>query len=422
MEKRLIRRLHSQEKKICLCLGLVLFTWRRRLGSFFAIDKIAVSLDNIIMKKLILSCLILVLALVSCSPKQKNKNISTQKPITNIGLDRLVNNGQDTSKSDIRHNLTTITEKGAKVVLKDFGDYGTVLVTYNGDDIWVEIYNLLKTEAVVMLQNDNKIIDLDYCQYFNQDTIKVYKECNKESESFLVSEKNLRFHKIQGINDWLYSRSDNYPKYEEFGFVYIYDISEKSFYGNIEERKKRNSYFDKPYVSEYEIIQRYKNIKRYGSLLTINHNNKTVEFWDTFLGLTAEAAVKKYLLLDYYPDYNEVLIYEQGYENSRNFIFNLESEKSVCFVEIPYFNNSRTYMITMLTDGRDWRSTLRIYAINNGLYNTLKEIEFNWQAEDEYIDIKNIVWLNDNNAQITLDNSTSMLIEIGKEIKITRKP
>jgi len=373
------------------------------------------------MKKLILSCFILLLALVSCSPKQKNKNISTQKPITDIGLDRLINNGQDTSKSDIRHNLTTITEKGAKVVLKGFGEYGAVLVTYNGDDIWVWIYNLLETEAVVMLQNDNKIIDIDYNHYFNNDTIKVYKECNKESESFFTTKEILEFRKIRGIKDWLYLMS-GYPEHENLGFVYLYDISEKSYYGNIEEDKKSDNYFSRSRVSEYETIQRYKNIKRYGPLLTINHNNKTVEFWNSFHTLREASELNKsYTLLDYYPNYNEILIRTRYYEGSTTAIFNLESEKSVCFVEIPYFNNSRTYMITMFVESRDWLSTLRIYAINNGLYNTLKEMEFNWQDESEYIDIKNVVWLNDTNAQITLDNSSPMLVEIGKEVKITHK-
>jgi hypothetical protein len=365
------------------------------------------------MKKLILYCFILFLVFISCSPKQRNKDESPKEPIT------ILDNEQNTSIKSEHHNLTEITEKGAKVVLKGFGAYRAVLVTYNEDDIWVDIYDLLKMEAVVMLQNDNKIIDIDYNEYYNYDTIKVYKECNKESESFFVTKKELQFRKIQGINDWLYLTS-GYPECEE-GFVYIYDISEKSFYGNIEETKKSGNWYTSFKASEYETIQRYKNIKRYGPLLTINHNNKTVDFWDSFLGIN-EVANKKYLLFDYYPDYNEILIYTQFYEHSTASIFNLESEKSVCFVEIPYFNNSRTYMITMILEWRSWLSALRIYAINNGLYNMLKEIEFNWQDEAALIYIEDVVWLNDTNAQITFNDSNSMLVEIGKEVKITRKP
>jgi len=390
------------------------------------------------MKKLILSCFILFLTLVSCSPKQENKN-----------KEQVAVSVNESAKSD--ENISDLVwlnyvgmvpsamvgkrlEKGSKVIFKNYAGnppYPHIsLVTYNGIDIYLEMGNLSNLEITMI--RDDKIIDFDYNHYFNSDTIKVYKECNKGSESFLVSKKHLRFHRIQGINDWLYLTSnnfpDNYPEYqelgfvyEEFGFVYVYDISEKSFYGNIEEDKKSDNYFSRSRVSEYEIIQRYKNIKRYGPLLTINHNNKTVEFWNSFHTLReADPINKSYTLLDYYPDYNEILIRTKYYEGSTTAIFNLESEKSVCSVEIPYFNNSRTYMITMFDRGPWGDASLRIYAINKGLYNTLKEIEFGWQEFGD-IDIKNVVWLNDTTAQITLDNSSPMLVEIGKEVKITRK-
>jgi len=58
-----------------------------------------------------------------------------------------------------------------------------------------------------MAKNVNIIIDIDYHNYFNRDTIKVYKECNKESESFFTTKEILEFRKIKGIKDWLYLRS-----------------------------------------------------------------------------------------------------------------------------------------------------------------------------------------------------------------------
>jgi hypothetical protein len=93
----------------------------------------------------------------------------------------------------------------------------------------INTYFVIDKNAVPLHNINNEKIDstLSYSAsrpYFL--IIKVYKECNKESESFLVSKKELQFHRIQGIEDWLYLTSiSNYPVYENLGVVYVYDIS-----------------------------------------------------------------------------------------------------------------------------------------------------------------------------------------------------
>jgi hypothetical protein len=365
------------------------------------------------MKKPVLSCFILLLALISCSPKQENKN-KEQAAVS--GNESGFGKTPYMLPSDMK---VEILEKGSKVIFKGFaGEHpsrysGISLVVYNGVDIYVPTENLSMLEVTMI--RDDKIIDFDYCEYYNKDSIKVYKECNKESESFFVTKKELKFHKIQGIKDWLYLSADNSDD-DNYGYIYVYDISEKSFYGNIEENMKSYNGYKMSLGSEYLITQRYKNIKRYGPLLAINHNNKTAEFWDSFSSFSY--TIDKYLILEYYPKYNEVLIRVSHWEGVEEFIYNIESGYK-CYTGIPYFNSSRTYMISLLMPYVE--SSLRIYSINNGLYTMLKEIELIDNELDEYIYNVNVVWLNDNNAQITLDNSGSMLIEIGKEVKITRK-
>jgi hypothetical protein len=380
-------------------------------------------------------------SLISCSPKQGNSvNETVKKPVT------ILQHEPTTSESNSPYSNITVNivlEKGSKVIYKgkvpDLYFYS--LVTYNGNDIYVNTHDLFMMEVVTA--QDDKTFDFDYCDYYNNDAIKVYKKCNKESESFFVTRKTLELHKIQGIKDWLYLTPDNLED-DAFGFIYVYDISEKSFYGDIEENKKADDHWKNLFESEYEIIKwrnlfepeyeiikRHKNIKRYGPLLTINHNNKTLEFWDAFCQPSHETQNERYFLLDYYPEYNEILITVRYWEGSGICIFNLESEEYRCYISAtPYFNRARTHMISLYRY-RD-EISLQIYAINNGLYNMLEEIVFYGKyvisneiksdyTHDGDINIVNVVWLNDNNAQVNLDNSSSILVEIGEKVKITRK-
>jgi len=370
------------------------------------------------MKKLILSCFILLLTLVSCSPKQKNKN-EEKVIIFNDESTRYISESEYIGMI-VGRDLSGITvetlEKRSKVIFKGFAGeppyYNDIsLVTYNGVDIYLETSNLSNLEVTMI--RDDKIIEFDYNYYYNQDKIKVYKKCNKKSESFFVTKKELRFHRIKGIKDWLYLSAD-YLEDNNFGFVYLYDISKKSFYGNFYENKKSRNKYRMTLNSEYEVIKRHKNIKRYGPLLTINHNGKTIEFWNFFS--PSDYQIIKYLLLDYYLKYNEILISRHYYENGDYFIYNLESG-NICSYGIPYFNRSRTYTISVSDNGH-YGINLRVYAIKNGLYTMLKKIEFDYQEIEDIIGIKNVVWLNDTNAQINFDNSSSMLVEIGKEVKL----
>ena len=382
------------------------------LAPILFIDKIIVySIEYFMMKRHIQFYFVLLLFFVSCTLKQ------------NTSLDQYESN-TITPISDL--NDTEIlegVEPREKVIFK-----GTMpsppyysLITYDGEDHYVETWSL-KNMDVILFQ-DGKEITMDYCHYHNNDILKIYTKCTKDSEYFITSKEYLKLHKIESIQDWLYLSGDNLDD-DEHGFIYIYDISEKSFYGDIDDYKTTGDYWrdfwNNLYKTEYEIIKRHQNIKRYGPLLTITHNHKTIEFWKSFCLPFSENKAESYLLLDYYPEYNEIVIRVQYYEGSTNYIFNLESEEYRCFFNLsPYFNRTRTYMISLYHEHGN-NSSLQIHAINNGFYKKIKEIKF-YDGPDDPIKIINVVWISDTKAQIDFDKFDTMLIEIGEEIKIIYK-
>jgi hypothetical protein len=147
----------------------------------------------------------------------------------------------------------------------------------------------------------------------------------------------------------------------------------------------------------------------------IKHNENIIEFWDEFSG---RVAGYKILLLDYYLEYNEILILEQYYEGTNYFIYNLEFEEYRCKdIENPSFNISRTYLcsISYLDDlGDIFRYTINLFRINNGFYQEIfKEdlyIQRNWRLE-------NILWINDYEVHIDYEDAGKIIIKIGDDIQ-----
>jgi hypothetical protein len=247
-------------------------------------------------------------------------------------------------------------------------------------------------------------------EYTNRDILKIYNRNTIESDYYFTDCKKVYLIKIPETQNWFYSIS-----YDAIalGYIYIYDITEKSFYGNIEENKKSGNYYMYLLEKEYEITKQYQNIKRYGPLLMIKHNEGIIEFWDKFSG---KAVGYKILLLDYYLEYNEILIMEQYYEGSSYFIYNLDFEEYRCKdTENPSFNISRTYLCSLsyLDDLGDLlRYSINLFRINDGFYQEIfKEgiyIQRNWHIE-------NIIWLNDHEVHIDYRDAGKIIIKINDD-------
>jgi len=252
--------------------------------------------------------------------------------------------------------------------------------------------------------------------YNNRDTLMVYTNNTKRSNSFLTDYKNIFLIRIDETPDWFYLISDDYKIQ---GYIYLYDISEKSFYGDLDKMKRSGNYYENLLSNEYEIIRKYKNIRRYGPLITIEHNSKITEFLDNHdeMGYTG---FEKYLLLDYYPEYNEILIYEQYYEGSYNFIYNLEFDEYRCErIGDPYFNKSRTYLFTIVfveDIGFYFLKSTEIYKISNGYYEKIykKSVDINKEWHLDEI----IRWINDNKVCIDYGKAGSITINIRNEISV----
>ena len=257
--------------------------------------------------------------------------------------------------------------------------------------------------------NDGNIMSLEGAiEYYNNDTLMVYEKNTRESVSFPTNYNNIFLIKIEETPGWYYLISYDYKAQ---GYIYLYDISENSYYGNLEGDGK-NGPFPKSWLkTEYEIIKQNQNIKRYGPLLLINHNGKTTEFLDTRYGYGL--AGHRYLLSDYYPEYNEILINRTWWEGWENYIYNLEYEEYRCErIEIPYFNNTRTVLLSLVyldNIGLFSIQTLKLFKINNGFYEEI----FNQNIDiDHKWSLKNVSWINDQEARIDYGEAGEIIVKI----------
>jgi len=250
--------------------------------------------------------------------------------------------------------------------------------------------------------NGGNIMSLrEAIEYHNNDTIIIYDETSKESEYFFTDRKNIFLIKLEETPGWLYAVSYDY---EIQGYVYIYDISEKSYYGNLE--------YDGTMKIEYQILRQHQNIKRYGPLLLINYNKKNIEFLDTYDGRGG----RMLSLIDYYPEYNEIIMHEQYYEGSCYFIYNLEHEEVMCErINKPKFNNARTYLISQGYEYGGVDLHLQLFKTNNDFY---EEIYNGFLYIDGNMSPKDISWINDHEARMDFGEAGNVLIEIGNEVKI----
>jgi hypothetical protein len=277
----------------------------------------------------------------------------------------------------------------------------------------LQLSKMLEEDERIKSPDNKWIVNIEGAIFYNnRDTLTVY---NKGSGSFLTDYKNIFLIRMDGTPDWFYLISDDY---EIQGYIYIYSISEKSFYGDLDKMKRSGNYYESLLNAEYEIIRQHKNIKRYGPLITIEHGGKVTELWDTIYGLSGGI---KYLLLDYFPEYNEILIIEQYREGSYNFIYNLEFDEYRCErIDEPYFNNPRTYLITMAFGeniGDYILKDIKIYKISNGYYEKIYE-QSSIHINREWHSNETIRWINDNKVCIDYGKAGSIIFNIGNEISV----
>ena len=239
---------------------------------------------------------------------------------------------------------------------------------------------------------DNLNINLENikneCYYMKIDNIRIYENINKNTDFIEINNEEVMLLKIPEIEDWLYIVTNNFINQ---GFIFVYDISKESFYGNLDENARSGNHYKKQLNKEYEIIIDNKNINRYGPLLEIYYNDNLIKYWDSFLGNTWE--MHKYLLIDYYKEYNEVCILKNYWSFATYYIYNIQHNYIVCDIGwIPYFNEIRDTAIVI--DHRYYEFTgadLRIYSIRNNNYRLIKEegipgdtIDAYWINNDEF--------------------------------------
>jgi len=326
--------------------------------------------------------------------------------------------------------LTVLAKSEEKETIDEIRDYWYMVDT--GDEIgWVfggylfhkpvneKIKNIeiakMIAEAGDFWKNGNIMSLKGAIEYYNNDTLIIYDTTSKESHYFLTDHDNIFLINIEETPGWLYAIS---PDYEIQGYVYLYDISEKSFYGSLDGDGKNGGRAINWLKTEYGILKKTQNIKRYGPLLIINHKGKNIEFWDTRSGPGFSGV--NYLLSDYYPESNEALIKRIWWEGWENHIYNLEHEEYRCErIETPYFNKTRTAMFSLvyLEDiGSYSLKTMKLFSISNGFYteifNENIDIANNWS-------IRGVDWLNDQKARIDFGEAGSVTLEIGQDIKMT---
>ena len=343
-------------------------------------------------------------------------NLRTEPNTTSSIIKLLTHNTEVTvlEKSDEIAIIGGIHDYWYKVDIENeigwaFGGYLArypIVINSNGKQIPKFIYDL----EIKMFHNGIIFTFDGAIVYTNNDQLIIYTNNNKESNTFTIDDDTVYLISITETPGWFYAVTKNA---EALGYIYIYDISEKSSYGDI--INKEASELKYPLEREYLIVKNNKNINRYGPLLQINHNNKQIEFINTFNGLSGS----QYFLLDYYPVYNEILIDERGYEDGKTSIYNLDFEEYRCEYLANYhlyFNNSRTYLFSLYWSyGGPIFPDTKIYKIENGVYRNIYDGTIYGLSPN--FTINSISWTNDN--EVTIDCSTGIVqIIIGNEVVI----
>jgi len=253
----------------------------------------------------------------------------------------------------------------------------------------------------------------NFIKYNNKDILTVYKNKSKESDFILINHEYVFLMQTDENSNWFYLITDDFNTQ---GYIYLYDISEISFYGEPEANLKNGNYYRYQQNKEHEIVKQYTNINRYGPLLSVKHKNKAINFLDKNNG---EITGKNYLLLDYYPESNEILVMEQYWESASMFIYNLDAEEYRCErIETPYFNNEKTYMLSIIfieDIGTLIEYVLKLFEVDDGYYNEIYHQKYNINRKWS---LNGIIWINNSTAYIDYEKKGGITVEIGNTVNV----
>ena len=231
--------------------------------------------------------------------------------------------------------------------------------------------------------------------FYDIDDIRVYEKTTKDSNYTHIHNERVHLVKLDENEDWLYTAS---RKSGTEGFIFIYDISEESFYGNEYEKKSK----------EYKIIQEHPNIKRFGPLLVIYFNNNVIKIWGEFI---SEFGMQGNYLYDYYPKYNEVLIKTVYYEDGDYSIFSLRRNEYICrgIFGYPRFNPSGNRLFSI---GEYYNEGLKlqIYEKRGGYFRLDKEESLDSRYSEH--GIQNVEWINYIKAVVHYEEGYSLEVEL----------
>jgi hypothetical protein len=259
-------------------------------------------------------------------------------------------------------------------------------------------------QHIIELSNGQKI---DFRFYNNSgvysiDSIRVYDKTDRTGSYFEIQGGFAYFYKLDDNDDWLYIRMVDMERYNINGFVSIYDISEESFY----------QYMNETLEAEYKIVKEHKNFKRYGPIFIIYYDYNTIKFGDSFTG---ELGEKDYII-DYYPEYDEILIQTSSIDTFNFSIFNLRFNRYVYEdSSYPFFSPSRNYIISLHSSIYDnQESILRIHSKKNNTYEKIYETEMRYRIDgNNYKKTDTVSWVNEGEAKINYgDDGNSLTVRI----------
>lgn len=320
--------------------------------------------------------------------------------------------------------LTVLERSEIEEVIDELHDYWYKVD--NGEEVGWVFGGYLAKYPIVIKSNEKKvpkyIYDLEIkmfpneeifyaeaaIEYYNNDILTVYENSIKNNDYFITDTEIIYLYQIEDMPDWFYSISN---KAEPLGYIFIYDISLESYYGDYEENKKKGKL-----NKEYELIKQYNNINRYGPLLLIEHNGKKNQFLNSFNGLRGGL----YQLINYFPMHNEMLAIEQYYEDSNTFIYNLNRNsveaENIAYHHL-YFNEARTYLFSLgWSYGGSIFPEVKIYKIENSFYNLIYDDTIYGIYSGAIIN--NISWKNNNELLVDCTTGTAQVIVDKEEVKI----
>jgi len=302
-------------------------------------------------------------------------------------------------KQDINNNENITKEQ---IISIDYNDN----IFLQEEELILNIFYNMNIEDESVLSTFSHLNE-NISQYYSMtiDNIRIYENINKETNYIEIINKEVMLFKIPESENWLYIITEDLNYY---GFIFIYDISNESFYGNLEINSRSGNYYLSRLYKEYDIVKNHQNINRYGPLLEINHNNNVIRFWDSFFGISTVLNYK-YLLMDYFEDYNEILIVVVGSGGLRHYVYNIQLGNLVFETgDFPHFNETRDVIIVIDRIFIEFGFDLIIYTLNNGKFTQVRKegisiIDFN-NIDGSYSSKINGYWIDNDTFQIDYVN------------------